>query len=316
VDGSPTDGSDERTTLRRIGTRIAGVALAFATMGATAAVGTQAASAASSKPSIIIGSASFAENETLAYVYGDALKAAGFKVTVKPSLGQRATIEPALDAGKINMLPEYLGAFLDYLNVKAPVESVPATYSSLKSLVGKKGLVLGTYSSATDANAVAVNQQTASKYHLSTISQLKPIASKLTFGGPAECKTTVQCIVGLKKYYGVVFKSFKILDEDGPLTVAALKNDDVQVARIFTSDTTVSSDHFKVLSDPKDFQGAGNIVPVMQKSVATPAVLAVVNKVSAKLTTADLVAFNVAVETGDHANPNDVAQSFVTKNKL
>jgi glycine betaine/choline ABC-type transport system substrate-binding protein len=50
--------------------------------------------------------------------------------------------------------------------------------------------------------------------------------------------------------------------------------------------------------------------------VATPAVLAVVNKVSAKLTTADLVAFNVAVETGDHANPNDVAQSFVTKNKL
>jgi glucose-6-phosphate-specific signal transduction histidine kinase len=29
-----------------------------------------------------------------------------------------------------------------------------------------------------------------------------------------------------------------------------------------------------------------------------------------------LVAFNVAVETGDHANPNDVAQSFVTKNKL
>jgi osmoprotectant transport system substrate-binding protein len=302
--------------LRRNGTRIAGVALAIATMGATAAVDTQSASAAASKPHIIIGSASFAENETLSYVYGDALKAAGFDVTIKPSLGQRATIEPALDAGKINMLPEYLGAFVDYLNVHAPVQTVPATYTTLKSLVGKKGLVVGNYSNATDANAIAVNPQTAAKYHLSSIAQLKPIASKLTFGGPAACKAAVQCIVGLKRYYGVVFKSFKILDEDGPLTVAALKNNDVQAALIFTSDTTVSSDHFKVLSDPKDFQGAGNIVPVMQKSVATPAVLAVVNKVSAKLTTADLVAFNVAVEAGDHANPSDVAQSFVTKNKL
>jgi osmoprotectant transport system substrate-binding protein len=301
--------------LRRIGTYIAGAAVTVVTLG-TAVVAPPAASAAPSKPSIVIGSASFAENETLAYVYGDALKAAGFRVTVKPSLGERATIEPALDSGKINLLPEYLGAFLDYLNAKAPVLSVRGTYNTLKSLVAKKGLVLAKYSGASDANAIAVNPQTAARYHLSTIAQLKPIAHQLTFGGPPECKTTLQCIVGLKKYYGVVFKSFKDLDEDGPLTVAALKDNDVQVARIFTSDTTVSSDHFKVLSDPKDFQGAGNIVPVMQRSVATPGVLAVLDKVSARLTTANLVAFNVAVETGNHANPADVAQRFVTSNRL
>lgn len=299
----------------RMRTTMTGAALAAATLAvATLGSGIPTATAASAKPSFTIGSQSFGENEVLGYVYGDALKAAGFSVSFKPALGVREVLEPALDSGKINFTPEYLGAFLDYLDAKAPVATVAGSYGQLKPLVAKKGLVLGNYSAASDADAIAVTQANATKYRLKTIADLKKVASKWTFGGPPECKTRITCVPGLKKYYGVTFKSFKSLDEDGPITVAALKNGQVQAARIFSSDVTVNSDHFVVLSDPKDFQGSGNIVPVMQKSVATPATLKVINRVSAALTTADLVGFNIAV--ANHTDPTTIAQQFVAKHKL
>jgi osmoprotectant transport system substrate-binding protein len=295
------------------------MAAAATTLAASAALVTGLAAVpaaqAAAAPKIIIGSESFPENEVLAYVYGDALSNAGISVTVKPNLGQRETIQPALNAGQINMTPEYLGNYLSYLNPKVGTLSVAATYATLKPLVAAKGQVLGNYSKAADSDAIAVTQANATKYKLKSIGDLKKVASSWTFGGPAECKTRITCVPGLKKYYGITFKAFKTLDEDGPITVSALKNGQVQVARIFSSDTTVSSDHFVVLADPKDFQGAGNIVPVMRKAQATPAVLAAVNKVSANLTTADLVSFNVAVET-DKQNATTVAAAFVKANKL
>jgi osmoprotectant transport system substrate-binding protein len=298
-------------------TRMAAAATALvATATASTGLGASLTSAsAATAPHITIGSASFAENETLGYVYGDALKAAGIGVTVKSGIGQRETIEPALFSGKIDMTPEYLGAYLSYLNPKVGTLTVAQTYAQLKPLVTAKGAVLGNYSNAADANAVAVTQATATKYHLKTIADLKGVAANWTFGGPAECQTRPNCYPGLTKYYGVKFKAFKALDEDGPITIAALKSGAVQAATIFSSDTTVSSDHFVVLSDPKDFQGAGNVVPEVRKADATPAVMAVLNKVSAALTTADLVSLNVAVET-DKQDPSTVAQTFVTQNKL
>jgi osmoprotectant transport system substrate-binding protein len=160
-----------------------------------------------------------------------------------------------------------------------------------------------------------VTQATASKYHLKSIADLKPYAPQWMFGGPAECATRITCIPGLKQYYDVVFKSFQTLDEDGPITHTALANGSVQAARIFSSDAVIAQDHFVVLDDPKVFQGAGNIIPVIRKAKATPAVMAVLNKVSAALTTADLVQFNLKVSV-DHDDPSSVASDFVKAHNL
>jgi osmoprotectant transport system substrate-binding protein len=296
--------------LTRLVRASAALTVAAGVMVGTGAV-TNAASAAS-KPHITIGSASFGENEVLGYVYGDALKAAGFGVTVKSGIGQRETIEPALFSGKLDLTLEYIGAYLSYLNPSVGTLSVAQTYSQLKSAVAKKGVVLGQYSPAADSNAIAVTQATAHKYHLKTISDLKKVAKNWSFGGPAECETRANCYPGLKKYYGVTFKSFKQLDDDGPITVSALEHGQVQAAVIFTS---YNAQHFFVLSDPKDFQGAGNVVPAIRKADATPAVMSVLNKVSAALTTEDMISFNNAVGQ-QHSDPQTVAQHFVSSHKL
>ena len=66
--------------------------------------------------SISIAAFNFSESDLLAYIYGDALKAAGASVTVKPNLGSRQTLEPGLQSGQFDMLPEYAASALEFLN--------------------------------------------------------------------------------------------------------------------------------------------------------------------------------------------------------
>ena len=55
---------------------------------------------ASSKTSVVVGSAAFSENVILADIYGQALAAKGVKVTYKLNIGQRAAYFPALEPAR------------------------------------------------------------------------------------------------------------------------------------------------------------------------------------------------------------------------
>jgi osmoprotectant transport system substrate-binding protein len=65
---------------------------------------------------IIVGSADFPESQLLATLYAQALDAAGIDATTKLNIGSREVYIPALLDGSINLLPEYSGATLSYLN--------------------------------------------------------------------------------------------------------------------------------------------------------------------------------------------------------
>ena len=166
-------------------------------------------------------------------------------------------------------------------------------------------------SKALDTNVFAVTKATAKKDHLTTISSLKPYASKMTLGGPPECPTFAGCQPGLKKVYGLNFSGFKSLDEAGPLSVAALKNGEVQVVELFSSDGNVVSNNFVALTDNKHLEGADYIVPVIRKSINTSGVASVLNKIDAKLTTTAISKLNLDV-TSKQEQPAAVAQTWVT----
>jgi len=53
--------------------------------------------------------------------------------------------------------------------------------------------------------------------------------------GPPEMKTREAGLPGLKDIYGIEFQEFRSLDAGGPLTKNALKNGDIDVARMFTT---------------------------------------------------------------------------------
>ena len=71
-------------------------------------------------PRIVIGFMDFAENETLAYLYAEALRAAGFRVRVRSVGGLRPEAVRALRRDKIDLYPAYDGSLLRYLVGTSP----------------------------------------------------------------------------------------------------------------------------------------------------------------------------------------------------
>ena len=261
------------------------------------------------KASITIASANFSENEMLAQMYGAVLADAGYPVSYKLKLGAREVIEPALEAGQVDFIPEYAGNYLSFLDKTAGSLSVEETVVQLRTLLTPKKISVLEPSPATDADAIAVTKDFATANSLKTISDLKKVTTPLTLGGPAECETRVTCLVGLQQVYGLTVK-FKALDADGPLTRAALDKGDVQLARVFTADADLKTKGYVVLEDDKHFQQAGNITPVIRTEKLDDEAEALINKVSAALTTDELIDLNKSVQV-DKEDPKAAAERFL-----
>jgi osmoprotectant transport system substrate-binding protein len=273
----------------------------------TASAGGSSSSAGAG--SITIGSANFQENVLLMDVYAAALKAKGVKVTTKPNIGARPVYIPALQDGSIDLIPEYTGNLLLYFNKTATQVSSDDVYAALKTAAPSALTVLD-QSAAQDKDAIVVTKATATKYNLTSIGDLSSVAGQLTFGAAPEWQTQAYGAPALKSLYNVVFGTFKALDAGGPLTENALKNGQIDAGDIYTTDPLVASEGWVALQDPKNEFVAQNVVPLINKSKATPTITAALNAVSAKLDTATLAGLVEKVLT-EKQDPSTVASTWL-----
>ncbi len=278
----------------------------------TATTSSPAAATTAPNPSVVIGSANFPENEILADIYADVLKAKGVSVTTKLDIGSREIYFKELQNGTLNVFPEYNGALLDYLVPTATASTTSAVDAALIQALPSNLQALQA-ASAQDKDSVTVTSAFATAHKLTSISDLKALGT-ITFGGPPEWKTREEGLLGLERVYGLSV-NFKPLDESGPLTIAALNGGTVQAGDIFTTDPSVTKYHFVALADPMGLFAAQNVIPIINKSVATPTITGALNAVSAALTTADLVQLVGAV-VNDHQDASTVAAQFVQQANL
>jgi osmoprotectant transport system substrate-binding protein len=68
-----------------------------------------------------------------------------------------------------------------------------------------------------------------------------------------------------------------------------------------------------VLKDDKQLEAADNVVPIIRQTVATDEVKKVMNAISAKLTTKDLVALNAEVQL-QHMDPDAATKAWLVQN--
>jgi osmoprotectant transport system substrate-binding protein len=299
-----------RTKAGLVGAALATV-LALAACGGSSGGSPLGSSGGSKAPSdtIIVGSANFPENALLADIYADALSAKGVKVTKKLNIGSRETYIPALKDGSIDLIPEYSGVLLQYFDKSATAVSPDDVFAALQKAVPAPLTVLDK-SAAEDKDAVVVTKATATKYNLTSISDLKSVAGKLAIGGPPEWKTRQTGLPGLKAKYGVTFGSLKALDAGGPLTIQALKSGRVQAADVFTTDPNIAANGWVILQDPNNLFAAQNVLPLINSTKASDTVKTTLNAISAKLDTASLGALVKSVVL-DKKDPDVVAQDWL-----
>jgi osmoprotectant transport system substrate-binding protein len=267
------------------------------------------------KPSVTVGSVTFSESQIVAEMFAQVLTKAGYKVTKQLSLGQRAVLQPAMP-GTIQVAPEYVGSLLAYLKGTKSSDAVSETAQD-NALLAPKGLTVLDPSAANDTNAFVVTKATATRYNLAKVSDLKPVASKLTLGGPPECNTNPVCLPGLKSVYGITGLKFQPIVACDTATANALDAGSIDIAELCSTQSIIAKKGYVVLADDKNLQPADNITAEVSTAllVAQPDVKTLLAGVLSKLTTANIVPLNAAVDI-DHKDAATVAKDFLTSNGL
>jgi osmoprotectant transport system substrate-binding protein len=288
--------------------------------GALAAVGVQASSASlpgTGKPAVVIGDKNFAEENILGALYAQALTAQGYKVTLKDNIGTSEITWKALVAGQIDLYPEYTGTLLSAIaGITKNPTSATAAYKEAATYAAAHGFTLLNATPFYDSDALAVLTAYAKTNHLTTISDLKKLGSKVILGAAPEFATRFEGLLGLKQEYGIdpTFKPIAI-----GLSYTALDSGKVDVQDVFTTDGQLATaGKYVILSDPKHVFGYQNVAPVVSSKLLAkegPAFASTLNKVDALLTFNALQSLNKAVSI-DQETPASVAAAFLKANGL
>ena len=303
--------------------RLLGIAAAVFTLVATAACGSDdplssdGGDCSSDENAVVIGSADFPESEIIAEIYAETLRANGFDATTKPGIGSREAYVPALQDCSIDLIPDYTGNLLLYFDKDATAASSADVNAALAPLLTEQKLAVATPSAAEDKDAVVVTRETATEWNLTSIGDLASHSADITFGAPAEFQTRAYGLPGLQENYGVAIAPDKFVPITGgvPATVAALADGKVVAANIFTTTPAITKNDLVVLADPNNNFPAQNVVPLFRADKRSDKLVSVLDAVSAKLTTEDLLALNDAVAgDGGQQEPDEAATDWVSAN--
>jgi osmoprotectant transport system substrate-binding protein len=257
------------------------------------------------RPTIQLASFDFPESEILGELYGQALRQHGIPVEPVVQLGAREVVAPALEQGKVDMVPEYLGSALNFLNDRDRVATADPglTHARLEQAFAPRGVSVLAFAPAQDRNGFVVTGELARRRGLEQLSDLAPLAGQLTFGGPPECPQRPLCLKGLQDLYGLHFARFEAMPSRA-VTAAALETGEIDVGMIDTTDPNLIEADLVQLADDKRLQPADNVVPVLRREVVDaygPPLVRLLNAVSAQLTTVELTQLNLQVAKGQPA---------------
>jgi osmoprotectant transport system substrate-binding protein len=265
---------------------------------------------------VTIGTKDFTEQFVLGELYAQALRAKGFDVTLKSNIGSTEIIDRSLTSGQIDMYPEYTGTALTVVfGAEGSEDSAEATYDAAKAKYEERGQTLLEMTPFSDSDAIAVLKETADKYDLSEVGDLKEVPD-LTLGGQPQFRTRTQGLPGLRANYGITDVQFRSVGTLSPYELLDQKR--VLAAAIFSTDPPLASGKYVVLEDPKAQFGFQNVAPVVDEEKADELGAEfsdTVNAVTETLTDDAIIAMNSAVAI-DQQSPAAVAEQFLQENGL
>lgn len=260
-------------------------------------------------PTIVTRGQDFSEARTIAQVYALHLAGLGYPVEVLAAAGFRTEAIAALESGELGLIIDYIGGSLTAL---APDAASSTDADSIMEVIRPAYAALGArvldYAPAIDGDALIVRGD----YEAVTISDLDGLGAVL--GAAAQCFERPQCYLGLTDpdVYGITFGDTRTI-EFGPLLGEALRAGEVDA--VIWNDTApqIGVEGFRVLVDDRGLFPAQNIAPILSEELITAygnALVAAIDALSARITTDDLVAWNVETDL-KFREPVDVAREWL-----
>jgi glycine betaine/choline ABC-type transport system substrate-binding protein len=269
---------------------------------------------ANASSTLTIASKNFTEEFILAEIYAQALEAGGYKIRKRLDLGSERVAFRAVKTGRVDAYPEYTGtALTTFFGI--PAGAIPKdeqqAYDQARSNFAKAGLTALPPTPFTDSNAVGMTQARAQELGIQTISDLKGKASQLTLSGSKECRTRMDCKLGLEQIYGLKFKRYLVTDLADRHSVLTRGKADVSI--VFSTDGQISADDLLVLEDDRKLFPPYNVSLIVNDKAANAAgadLPRIVAQVQQDLSTKVMQELNSRVDL-DREKPAAVARAYL-----
>ena len=264
-----------------------------------------------------IGTKNFTEQFILGELYGQALRAQGFRVVLKRDIGSSEIIHQALTGGAIDMYPEYVGVLLSEIaNRRERPRSAAAAYRAARAFEERRGFTLLETTPFSDSNALAVTPSFARRHRLRTIADLGRVPGPVRIGAPPEFRTRFEGLVGLTERYRL--DNLKVKSMPIGRQYRALRGGAVDAAAVFTTDGRLADRGYVLLEDPRGLFSFQHVAPVISRAALRAhgdRLATTVNAVSGRLTTRTMRRMNAAVDR-DGRSPRGVGDAFLRREGL
>jgi osmoprotectant transport system substrate-binding protein len=286
----------------------------------SSAAGSSSGAAGGADKTLVVGGANFTEMSVMEQLYGQLLAKNGYTVSYK-QVDNREIYEPALEQGQIDVVPDYAATMANFISKKTggtgDIASPDAneTVQKMQPLLEKLGLTAFTPSPAKDNNAFAVTKKYAEANNLKTLSDLAKLGKPVRLAATTECPDRPFCQPGLEKTYGMKIAKVLPLGFGSPQAKQAVTSGQADLVLTGTTDATLDQLGLVLLEDDKGLQQADNLVPVVGKKANTAEVKALLDKLSAALTTQDLADLNAKVDA-KRQTAEQVAKDWLASKSL
>ncbi|RRG17593.1 ABC transporter permease/substrate-binding protein [Weissella viridescens] len=268
---------------------------------------------------IIIAGKLGSEPEILMNMYKDLIEAdnAHLKIELKPNFGNTTFLYRAIKNQQIDIYPEFTGTVLQNIHPQKLVSHQPEqVYHQAQHVLKQKDRLDYLQPMAYENSyALAVDQSTAQRYQLKTVSDLARVSPQLSAAFESDFYNQADGYPGIQKAYQIQFKNVKSVQPS--LRYEALKNHQVQVVDAYTTDPQVKAQKLVVLKDDKHFfppyQGAPLVRPEVLR--AHPEIRHRLNKLHGKISEADMIEMNYQVAI-QHKSAKTVAKEYLKTNGI
>lgn len=235
-----------------------------------------------------------------------------YEVEITKGVGGGTTnIHPALVKGEFDLYPEYTRtAWLNVLKKEEMEKDDEKLYQQLLTEYDALGLTWTGLYGFSNTYGLAVRQDTAQQYGLSTYSDLVAASGELIFGGNPDYIELQTGYSRLCEAYQMQFKDTKQMEI--ALKYEALKNGEVDVINAFTTDAQLAAGGLVLLTDDNVFFETFDAGTVVRKETLEkyPELKAVLEKLNGLITEEEMQRMNYEVEVNGKED-REVARQFL-----
>jgi osmoprotectant transport system permease protein len=294
-----------------------GILTAVAALLAILFTVTAIGSGSGGKESITIGGKDYTEQYIAVHLMAELIEdRTDLHVVRKPNLGGTQVAFGALKTGDVDLYLEYTGTIYGDTLGYSPNSDMQEVYDTakkdLKELydidVLKQFQFNNTY-------VLSVTKDTAERYGLETVSDLKAVSDSLTIGSTLEFLNREDGILGLKKHYGISFGHE--IGINGANKYRAIDSGETDITDAFSTDGLLKKYDLVMLEDDMNFFPPYYAVPITRSGLLEkhPEVVPVLEELGQVLTDEVMIELNYRVDELQE-QPEKVARDFLMEQGL